>query len=126
MVAWDRGTLWFPWAGDRVLGTVQLQLRACGIPADVEGAVLHVEGVAPHEFLPVFNALARAGPADGRTLAANVANKHAEKHHVWLSDALLAMDYASARLDVAGALAVLREYARPPAEPDGSRRDIPP
>jgi ATP-dependent Lhr-like helicase len=104
---WDRGTLWFPWAGDRVLGTLQLQLRARGLAASVEGAVLRIDSRPPDEVMGVVADLARAGPADGRSLAEAVAGKQVEKHHAWLSDALLAADYASARLDVPGAAAVL-------------------
>ena len=118
MVPWERGTLWFPWAGDRVLGTLQLQLRACGIPANVETAVLRMEGGTPAELQAVFSALAKAGPADGRKLAEAVANKHIEKHHVWLSDALLAADYASGRLDVEGALRAIRLANKNPGAED--------
>lgn len=111
MIPWEGGTLWFPWTGDRVLGTLQLQLTACGIPASVEGAALNIGAFAPDELQVVFRRLAAAGPADGRVLAESVANKHVEKHHVWLSDALLAADYASGRLDVAGALEAVRREA---------------
>jgi hypothetical protein len=34
-----------------------------------------------------------------------------EKHHAWLSDALLAADYAAARLDVDGARELLSASA---------------
>lgn len=108
MIPWEGGTLWFPWIGDRVLGTLQLQLAACGIPANVEGAALLIGAFAPDDLQVVLRRIASAGPADGRILAGSVANKHVEKHHVWLSDALLEADYASGRLDVAGALAAVR------------------
>jgi ATP-dependent Lhr-like helicase len=108
MIPWEDGTLWFPWTGDRVLGTLQLQLRACGVPANVEGAALLVGAFPPDDLQVVLRRLASAGPADGRILAESVANKHVEKHHVWLSDPLLGADYASGRLDVVGALAAVR------------------
>lgn len=108
---WDGGTLWFPWMGDRVLGTLQLQLTACGIPATPESAALRIPDVAPDALPAVFRSLAAAGPADARALAEHAADKHTEKHHVWLSDALLAADYASSRLNVQGALAALRREA---------------
>lgn len=108
MIPWEDGTLWFPWIGDRVLGTLQLQLAAGGIPASIEGAALLVGAFPPDELQVVLRRLASAGPADGRHLAESVRNKHVEKHHPWLSDALLAADYASGRLDVAGALEVVR------------------
>ena len=43
--------------------------------------------------------LAAQGPADGVQLAESVANKLIEKHHVFLDEELLSVDYASARLD---------------------------
>ncbi|HYW09210.1 MAG TPA: helicase-related protein, partial [Longimicrobium sp.] len=112
MIDWDGGTLWFPWTGDTVLGTLQLQLRACGFPTSVEGAALVVGEVPPGELRAILSRLAAAGPADGRGLAEAVANKHVEKHHVWLSDALLEADYASGRLDTAGALKTVRGATR--------------
>lgn len=48
--------------------------------------------------------LAAAPAPDPRVLAGFVATKHIEKHHVWLSDALLEADYAAGRLDVEGGL----------------------
>lgn len=117
---WGRDTLWFPWAGDRVLHTLALQLGACGFAADVEGVALLVEGIPPEELAGVLRALARAGEADARTLARGVGNKQVEKHHRWLSEDLLAADVAAARLDTAGALRAMREAlaeAREAAEP---------
>jgi ATP-dependent helicase Lhr and Lhr-like helicase len=113
-VVWDRGTLWFPWTGDRILGTLALQFRAVGLDAGAESGVLRVAGQTPAEVLSVVRALAAAGPADGRTLAAEVRTKQMEKHHRWLSDALLEADYAAARLDTDGALRVLRAAAGEP------------
>jgi ATP-dependent Lhr-like helicase len=109
MIAWDGGTLWFPWAGDRVLGTLQLMLRAAGLPTQLENAALTLDGHTPDEVQHVLRALT-AGPApDPRTLAEGVAVKRTEKHHAWLSDALLAADYASGRLDVVETLRALQQ-----------------
>jgi len=111
---WDQGTLWFPWAGDRVLGTLLLQLRAAGLSASAEAGAIHVRGPEPDELAGIVRRLAAAGPADGRALAEQVENKHAEKHHEHLSDGLLAADYASSRLDPAGALRALESAAGAP------------
>jgi ATP-dependent Lhr-like helicase len=114
LLPWDRGTLWFPWLGDRVLGTLQLQLTACGIPATAESGALRIPDVEPDALLPVFRSLAAAGPADARALAEQARDKHAEKHHVWLSDALLAADYAASRLDPQGAHSAVRGISHLP------------
>lgn len=116
-LAWDGGALWFPWAGDRVLGTLILQLRRAGLSADAEAGAVHVHALDPLELAEVIRSLASAGPADGRVLAAAVRNKHVEKHHLYLSDPLLEADFASSRLDPPGALHALERAAKGPATP---------
>lgn len=54
-------------------------------------------------LVPHLRALAGQGPADAVQLARTVANKLIEKHHVFMSDELLSIDYASCRLDPDGA-----------------------
>lgn len=103
----ERGTLWFPWVGDRVLGTLQLMLRGAGLQAAAEQGAVRVEGRAPAEVEDTLRELAAAPAPDPRALAEVVQTLHVEKHHVWLSDPLLAADYASARLDVPGAMRAL-------------------
>ena len=107
LLPWGRDTLWFPWTGDRVLGTLQLMLRDAGLDAATEFGALRVNDRTPDEVRDALRALAGAPPPDPRALAESVATKQVEKHHVWLSDALLAEDYAAGRLDVGGARAVL-------------------
>jgi ATP-dependent Lhr-like helicase len=108
MLPWDGGTLWFPWAGDRVLGTLQLLVSATGAQAAVEGVALSVANRPPAALASALRDLAAAPPPDPIGLAARVASKQVEKHHHWLSEGLLAADYASARLDVRTALARLQ------------------
>jgi ATP-dependent Lhr-like helicase len=106
------GTLWFPWVGDRVLGTLQLMLRAADLNAATEFGAIRIDGRMPEEVADALRALAAAPPPDPRVLAESVATKHVEKHHLWLSDALLAADYAAGRLDVEAAVDVLARAAR--------------
>jgi hypothetical protein len=82
-----------------------------------------VRGPDPREFAGVVRGLAAAGPADARALAEQVENKHVEKHHGYLSDALLAADCASSRLDTRGALRALESALRAPAPDPGSPRN---
>ena len=98
-----------------MLGTLLLHLRAAGLSASAEAGAIHVRGPDPSEFAELARSLAAAGPADGRSLAAQVENRHVEKHHGYLSDALLAEDYASSRLDPVGALQALEAIVRAPA-----------
>lgn len=119
LLEWDGGTLWFPWTGDRELGTLQLMLSTAGFAVSAEHGTLRVPR-APAVVLEALATLAAAPSPDPLALAADVRTKHIEKHHVWLSDDLLAADYAAARLDVAGARGALaRTLAGSAAAPFG-------
>ena len=52
-------------------------------------------------------ALAAEGPADPSQLASTIANKTVEKHHPFLSEELLSLDYGSGLLDPEGAWATV-------------------
>lgn len=89
---------------------------------DPDGAIGAVGGdVSPHAKLttatttdkyPRSLRLAAQGPADASELASTVANKMVEKHHPYLDEELLSLDYASAYLDTDGAwTAVVRLVA---------------
>ena len=98
-----RYTLLFPWAGDRIMNTMALQLRARQLAVAIEGMALLVRDTTPVELQEHIQALADAGPPDTGMLATSVENKRTEKHHVFLSDDLLDADYASSQLDSEGA-----------------------
>ncbi len=98
-----RHTLLFPWAGDRVMHTLALQLRARRVAVSIEGVALLVRDTTPVDLHEHVKALADAGRPDTGMLAASVENKHTEKHHVFLSEGLLDADYASSQLDSEGA-----------------------
>lgn len=100
-----RDVVGFPWAGDRILNTLALLLRReglRGVTADGVAIVAPQAGVDE-----VRRALARtvACPTDPVEIAGSVENKMVEKYHWALGETLLAADYASSRLDVAGAVA---------------------
>ena len=98
-----RHTLLFPWAGDRIMNALALQLRARQVAVAIEGMALLVRDTTPVELQEHIQALADAGPPDTGMLATSVENKRTEKHHVFLSDKLLNADYASVQLDSEGA-----------------------
>ncbi len=93
----------FCWTGDRVLDTLLVLLRARGLRAGRDGIAVIVSDIKANELIPHLRVLATQGPADSGELAGTVANKNVEKHHAFLSEELLSMDYASRRLDSEGA-----------------------
>ena len=101
----------FPWCGDRVLSTLELLLRGCGLDVTNEGINLLIQ--SPVEtVVQRISALLGAGLPSGEQLALRVSNKKVGKYDECLPDALLRMNYASACLDVAGAERVLRGVLR--------------
>lgn len=103
LLRWGGSTIAFPWAGDRVLNTLLIQLRNRGLKVSAEGVAILAEGTGPGEMREHLSALAAAGPADPQELAAVVQNKATEKHHVFIDEPLLGADYASSQLDARGA-----------------------
>lgn len=93
----------FCWAGDRALDTLLVQLRDRDLPVERDGIAIIVNGISADALIPHLRAMAAQGPADAADLAATVANKLIEKHHPFLSEKLLSLDYASCRLDPEGA-----------------------
>jgi ATP-dependent Lhr-like helicase len=93
----------FCWAGDRVLDTLLVQLRDRELPVECDGIAVVVNNISVSALIPHLRALAAQGPADAVQLAGTVANKLIEKHHVFLNEELLSVDYASSRLDPDGA-----------------------
>jgi ATP-dependent Lhr-like helicase len=102
-------TLLFVWKGDRIQNTLLIQLRTAGFDIMRDGLVLTISRKAQAEVIDALKALAERGPADPLSLAATVANKAAEKHHRFLSEDLLNVDYASRCLDCEGGWAAIRQ-----------------
>ncbi len=105
------GSILFCWRGDRVLDTLVVWLSDRGFRVATEGLALLFPNAGPEEVRREMTLLASQEPPDPLVLAASVANKRIEKFHPFLSDPLLAADYASQRLDVMGAWAVVGEIA---------------
>jgi ATP-dependent Lhr-like helicase len=96
-------TLLVPWTGSRAAVTLTAQLCAAGLDAANDGLIITVASAAADRVLEYLQALVAAGPADAVALAATVANKAAAKYDDWISDDLLAVDYARRALDAHGA-----------------------
>ena len=103
IVEYDGNAALFCWAGDRALDTLLIQLRERDLPVERDGIALIVNGMSARELGLLLRGLAAEGPADAVKLAGTVANKLIEKHHVFLNEELLSVDYASSRLDPDGA-----------------------
>ena len=99
--------LLFPWAGDRVMDTLLMQLTRRGLQATKDGVAITLCACSESELLEHLTALHVAGPADAYSLALGVQSKDCEKYHWCLSDELLSRDYASAYLDTRGAWQVV-------------------
>lgn len=92
----------FPWCGDRELITIMWSLRARGLDATVEAVSVVVKNCPQTELFDSleFIASTEVNPVE---LAAIAEPKSFEKHHRFLSEALLNVDYASSVIDVGGA-----------------------
>jgi ATP-dependent Lhr-like helicase len=108
VVEHGRSTLLFPWAGDRVMDTMALMLRAAGMDVVGSGVALRVRKVEPASLLDEVRSLAGAAPPDPVALAGEVLNKERERYDRHLPDALLDAGYASQHLDVPGAVEAFR------------------
>jgi ATP-dependent Lhr-like helicase len=112
VVEYESNVALFCWSGDRVLDTLLVQLRDRDLPVERDGIAIIVNDIRGEVLMPHLRALAAQGPADAIELANTVANKLTEKHHLFLSEELLSIDYASSRLDPEGAWqAVVRVVA---------------
>lgn len=114
IIGMGQESLLLPWAGDRVLNTIVLQLQRLGIASDV------ADGIAIHAYVPADQleeavaTLAGQGPADGVSLAHDALNKRQEKYDWALPEELLDLDFAARTLDPQGAWEVLCRVAGTP------------
>jgi ATP-dependent Lhr-like helicase len=116
LLVWSQDVLLFPWIGDPAMDTLALFLRRAGLGHVArDGVCVLVPGGEAEEVAAALEEVV-AAPLDALELAATVDNKLVEKYHWALGEALLTADYASARLDVAGAVhagrAILRDLNR--------------
>lgn len=94
--------LLFPWLGDRPMATLALLLSSEGIRASIEPPAIRIEKTTTGEIEAIFANWSSVQARDAVSLASLVPNKYTEKHHQYLSEDLLSLDYASSRLDLLG------------------------
>jgi len=113
-------TVIFTWMGDRVNDTIKLLLAHAGQTAQAEGPCVRVSTSAA-ETRAKLEQIASAPPPDPLLLAAEVKNKRSEKYDWALDEPLLNAEYASRKLSVPAAHAVIWQLLgwRSPATQSG-------
>jgi ATP-dependent helicase Lhr and Lhr-like helicase len=102
------------WRGDWVLDTVRVILEQRGLTVQRGGLVLAVRGMRRTDLEETIRDLVAAGAPDARSLAATVETRWSEKYDRFLTDDLMALEYADRHLDVRGAWETLADIASPP------------
>jgi ATP-dependent Lhr-like helicase len=103
IVSWGKDVILFPWIGDRAMGTLVVQLNARNLRATAEGVAIVVSDASERHVKVVLDEISSQVPVSAESVAATVKNKINQKHHVWLDEYLLNIDYASSELDIVGA-----------------------
>lgn len=93
----------FPWRGDRVLDTLMLMLRHSGLTVEPVGIALAVHAGSALISHTLKAQLEQPQP-DPLALARHAANARVDKYDGFLTEEQVQQDYASRRLDVAGAM----------------------
>ncbi|POZ49699.1 DEAD/DEAH box helicase [Methylovulum psychrotolerans] len=101
----------FPWRGDRVMNTLALMLKQAGFQAENTGLSIIIKTDNPEKVFEALHGLAVSPPPDPTALVAEVMNKRLEKWDALLPAELLAKNYSSHTLDVAGAHEFIKRLA---------------
>lgn len=109
IVAHGDEAMLFCWAGDKIMNTLEIQLRARGLTAESQGVAIIISKMDAVGLSQILKDVVREGPADPLKLAATIQNKAKEKYDLFLSEELLSADYASSKLDPLGAWERLKE-----------------
>ena len=112
LVQVGKDVLVFPWKGDRILGTLNLQLTLRGLDVSNEGIALLALGSTTNSVLSHLTALAESGLANPMDLVEVVENKETEKYDHYLPEELLCRDYVSKKLDTQGAWKTLGSVSK--------------
>lgn len=96
-------TVLFHWAGDRARNTLLLAFIRAGLEVSVDGVVLSILDTSPTDVRAVLEEMTGDTELQASELAAAARNKEREKHHRYLDEELLTLDYAASELDLDGA-----------------------
>jgi ATP-dependent helicase Lhr and Lhr-like helicase len=114
----------FTWMGDRITDTVRLMLARSGLDCQVEGPCIRVAAPLAETRTAVAR-IASEPPPDPLRLAAEVQNKWSEKYDWALESDLMDKEYASRKLNVPAAHALvarLHSRATPSCDSDSGWR----
>lgn len=100
----------FTWLGDRITDTVRLMLARVGLVSQVEGPCIRVSAPAADTRV-ALKKIASDRALDPLVLATEVKNKWSEKYDWALDPNLLNAEYASRKLNVAGAHTIISRLA---------------
>jgi ATP-dependent Lhr-like helicase len=109
LVSCGTATLLFVWAGDRIIDTIEAQLRSMGFSVTNERGPLRIEKIEPDSLSQRLKEIVAKGPADPIALSRSIRNKLIEKYDGFLPEDLLCEDYGRSRLDTEGAWIALKE-----------------
>jgi ATP-dependent Lhr-like helicase len=127
LVAYESGSAYFPWRGDRVISTLALGARSAARHVEASGLALLAPHAKPDELHETLTEVFGRGPApDPLALMDGVKNLETEKHHGMLDRGLLLQDAAIGRLDVEGAVQSVASLRAPAVSPEGSAAVAPP
>ena len=107
LFTYGNDTLIFPWCGDQILYTFLVQLKALGLNATYEGIALNVANTDASTLHTTIQKLIERKPPNPTDLARVVDNKIAEKHDHYLSDDLMALEFANKNFDLQNTYCVL-------------------
>jgi ATP-dependent helicase Lhr and Lhr-like helicase len=107
-------TILFPWAGDRIVNTLAVALRARDLRVDTDGFTIIVQDLTPDETRAELRGALTGPRPDPHDLAALVANRRSDKHDWVLGDTLLNAAYAARHLDIPGAWHTLEHLVNTP------------
>jgi len=97
----------FCWAGDEIMETIAALLRYGGIKTWNDRILLTVEA-NENDLRKRIELLVTQDPIDPSDLAKTIPNKPGEKYDLFLTEELMCVDYAAAKLNIPGALTTLK------------------
>jgi ATP-dependent Lhr-like helicase len=107
VVAAGTETVIFTWSGDRVNDTIRLLLARAGHIAQTVGPCIRVSA-SVQDAVAALEQIGFEPPPDHLLLASQVKNKLSEKYDYLLDDGLLNAEFASRKLNIPAAHAVIR------------------
>lgn len=102
----------YPWSGDIATDTLGSLLTQEGIQTEREGICLTAKDTDSTTLKQKLREMRDSPPPSGYDLAKHVQNKESEKYDFFLDEHLLALNWASKRLDIDGAMQLVQQLSR--------------